>query len=58
MFSQEQFCRGCCEPEMSYDALYLVHPNSDKKDLNTKKDVLKTMQAWFLNEEDLEMSQY
>ena len=49
VFPQKQFCRGCCEPKMSRTKLYLVHPSSDKRNLQTKEYVLKKMQAWFLN---------
>ena len=48
VFPQEQFCRGCCKPKKAHTTLYLVHPNSDKRNLKTKKDVLKKMRAWFL----------
>ena len=41
VFSQQQFCRSCCKPNMSHKTLYLVHPNSDKVKLNTKENGLK-----------------
>ena len=51
VFPQKQFCRSCCQPNMSHKTLYLVHPNSgDKIKLETKEDALRKLHAWFLND--------
>ena len=55
VFPQDQFCRSCCHPNMSYTTLYLVHPLSDKGNLETKEDALRKLQAWFLNDQSIDM---
>ena len=37
VFSQQQFCRGCCMPTMPYKTLYLVHPIGSKTVLTSKE---------------------
>ena len=48
VFSQQQFCRGCCMPTMPYKTLYLVHPIGSKTVLTSKEKALSRMNAWFL----------
>ena len=48
VFSQQQFCRGCCKPTMPYKTLYLVHPLGSKTVLMAKEKALSRMNAWFL----------
>ena len=51
VFSQQQFCRNCCKEGMSHEELYLVHPISNKKNLEGREGSLNRMQAWFLDKE-------
>ena len=50
---QNVFCRrNCCNPNMSHEVLYLVHPQGKKDDLLEKIDMLRGMNAWFLEQDE------
>ena len=50
---QNVFCRSnCCNPNMSREVLYLVHPQGGKGNLLLKMDSLRGMKAWFLEQDE------
>ena len=54
VFPQNMFCRkNCCKAKMALQDLYLVHPFGSKRNVSSKVDALKRMNAWFINEDDI-----
>ena len=49
VFSQQQFCRGCCNSKNT-DGLYNVHPLRSTTVITDKFKGQKSMKTWFLKE--------